>query len=183
MIEFIMKIFLFFFIYITYISIISANDLKKMAFDGDPVSMCRYAQELNGDEKNKFSKHSYLLGNISCSKAADHNEFENSHYLVIIEDTEKTVKEIKAEANNNPNKQFLLWALYANGYDVSKLTAFTWLKVAAENKHPAALMVLGTLYFFGYIVPEDRVRGFKLIQKSADLQYPLAKELFEQLNI
>ena len=178
-----MKIFLFFFIYTIYILVVYANDLKKMAFDGDPVSMCKYAQELDGDEKNKFFKHSYLLGNISCSKAADHNKFENSHDLVIIEDTAKTAKKIKEEANNDLNKQFLLWTLYANGYDVSKLTAFTWLKVAAENKHPGALMVLGTLYYFGYIVPEDKDRGFKLIQESADLQYPLANEFLEQLNI
>ena len=117
------------------------------------------------------------------SKAVDRNEFENSHDLVIIEDTEKTAKQIKVEANNDSNKQFLLWTLYANGYDVSKITAFTWLKVAAENKHPAALMVLGALYFFGYIVPEDKNKGIKLIQESADLQYPLAKDLFKQLNI
>lgn len=178
-----MKIFLIFLIYITHVSIISANDLEKMALDGDPVSMCKYAQELDGEEKNKLYKHSYLLGNISCKEATKYNDFAGSHDLVIIEDTEKTAKQIKAEANNDPNKQFLLWTLYANGYDVSKLTAFTWLKVAAENKHPAALMILGTLYCFGYIVPEDKDKGLKLIQESADLQYPLAKDFLKQLNI
>ena len=178
-----MKIILFFLIYTIHISIISANDLKKMALDGDPVSMCKYAKELHGEEKNTLFKHSYLLGNISCKEAIDLNEFKNSHDLVIIEDTKKTAKQIKMEANNDPNKQFLLWTLYANGYDVSKLTAFTWLKVAAENKHPAALMVLGALYCFGYIVPEDKNKGLKLIQESADLEYPLAKDFLKQLNI
>ena len=178
-----MKIILLFLIYIIHISITSANDLKKMALDGDPVSMCKYAQELDGEEKNKLYKHSYLLGNISCKKAIKHNDFAGSHELVIIEDTKKTAKQIKAEANNDPNKQFLLWTLYANGYDVSKLTAFTWLKVAAENKHPAAIMILGTLYCFGYIVPEDKDKGLKLIQESADLQYSLAKDFLRQLNI
>ena len=178
-----MKIILLFLIYITHISITSANDLKKMALDGDPVSMCKYAKELHGEEKNKLFKHSYLLGNISCKEAAVHNEFTSGHDLVIIEDTEKTAKQIKVEASNDPNKLFLLWTLYANGYDVSKLTAFTWLKVAAENKHPAALMVLGTLYCFGYIVPQDKDKGVKLIQESADLQYSLAKEFLKQLNI
>ena len=178
-----MKIILFFLIYSTHISITSANDLKKMALDGDPVSMCKYAQEIDGEEKNKLFKHSYLLGNISCKEAAGHNKFTSGHDLVIIEDTEKTAKQIKAEASNDSNKQFLLWTLYANGYDVSKLTAFTWLKVAAENKHPAALMILGTLYCFGYIVPEDKDKGLKLIQESANLQYPLAKDVLKQLNI
>ncbi len=178
-----MKIILFFLIYITHISIISANDLRKTALDGDPVSMCKYAQEIDGEEKNKLFKHTYLLGNISCKEAADRNEFTSSHDLVIIEDTEKTAKEIKAEANNDPNKQFLLWTLYANGYDVSKLTAFTWLKVAAENKHPAALTILGSLYFFGYIVPEDKDKGYQLIQQASDLNYSIAKNLIEELNI
>lgn len=177
-----MKIILLLLIYSTHISITSANDLKKMALDGDPVSMCNYAQEIDGEEKNKLFKHSYLLGNISCKEAVDRNELATSHDLVIIEDTEKTAKQIKVVANNDPNKQFLLWTLYANGYDVSKLTAFTWLKVAAENKHPAALMILGALYCFGYIVPEDKDKGLKLIQESADLQYPLAKDFLKQLN-
>ena len=154
-----------------------------MALDGDPVSMCKYAQELHGEEKNTLFKHSYLLGNISCKEAAAYNKFTSGHDLVIIEDTEKTAKQIKAEASNDSNKQFLLWSLYANGYDVSKLTAFTWLKVAAENKHPAALMILGTLYCFGYIVPENKDKGLKLIQESANLQYPLAKDVLKQLNI
>ena len=183
MLAYFMKIFLIFLIFITNVSIISANDLEKMALDGDPVSMCKYAQELDDEEKNKLYKHSYLLGNISCKEAALHKELENSHDLVIIEDTKKTVKQIKAEANDDPKKQFLLWTLYANGYDISKLTAFTWLKVAAENKHPAALMVLGTLYCFGYIVPEDKDKGFYLIQESADLQYSLAKDFLKQINI
>ena len=178
-----MKIILLFLIYSTHISITSANVLKKMALDGDPVSMCNYAQEIDGEEKNKLIKHSYLLGNISCKEPAVHNNFASSHDLVIIEDTEKTAKQIKAEANNDSNKQFLLWTLYANGYDVSKLTAFTWLKVAAENKHPAALMILGTLYCFGYIVPEDKDKGLKLIQESANLHYSLAKDVLKQLNI
>ena len=178
-----MKIVLLFLIYTTHISITYANDLKKMALDGDPVSMCNYAQEIDGEEKNKLFKHSYLLGNISCKDAAVYNKFASGHDLVIIEYTEKTAKQIKAEANNDSNKQFLLWTLYANGYDVSKLTAFTWLKVAAENKHPAALMILGTLYCFGYIVPEDKDKGLKLIQESAALEYHLAKDFLKQLNI
>ena len=67
-----MKIILFFLIYITHISIIFANDLKKMALDGDPVSMCKYAQELHGEEKNKLFKnvdslHFFPLGGIEAS--------------------------------------------------------------------------------------------------------------------
>ena len=178
-----MKLILFLLIYISNIPIIFADNLEKMALDGDPVSMCKYAHTLEGMDKDKLIKHSYLLGNISCKHSSGFNVPESRHILVIIEQTKKTTKELKAQANDDPNKQFLLWTLYANGFNVSKLTAFTWLKVAAENKHPAALVILGTLYYFGYIVPEDKDRGLRLIQESADLQYPPAKNFLDELNI
>ena len=178
-----MKLILFLLIYITNVPVVFADDLEKMALDGDPVSMCKYAHTLEGIDKDNLIKHSYLLGNISCKNSSGFNVPESRHLLVIIEQTEKTTKELKAQANDDPNKQFLLWTLYANGFNVSKLTAFTWLKVAAENKHPAALVILGTLYYFGYIVPEDKDRGLRLIQESADLQYPPAKNFLDELNI
>jgi TPR repeat protein len=105
------------------------------------------------------------------------------HTLIEIVDIKKDIKQLKKEAENSVNKQLLIWTLYANGYDVSKLTAFTWLKVAAENEHPAALTILGSLYFFGYIVPEDEEKGYQLIQRASDLDYSIAKNLLNELKI
>ena len=52
---------------------------------------------------------------------------------------------------------------------VKKAEAYTWLKQAAGNDHPKALFGLGLLYYFGYIVPEEKDKAKKLIQKSGKL--------------
>ena len=160
-----------------------ADDLKKMALDGDPQSLCIYADQLDDENLNRLKQHAYILGNIQCHLSNTILEKIGQHTLIEIIDTKKDIKQLKQEAENNVNKQLLIWTLYANGFDVSKLTAFTWLKVAAENEHPAALTILGSLYCFGYIVPEDKERGRQLIQQASDLNYPIAKYLIADLNI
>jgi TPR repeat protein len=162
---------------------VQADDIKKMALDGDPQSLCAFADQLDIEELNRFKKYSYILGNIQCDLSNTTLEKIGQHTLIEIVDTKKDIKQLKQEAENNVNKQLLIWTLYANGFDVSKLTAFTWLKVAAENQHPAALTILGSLYFFGYIVPEDKERGRQLIQQASDLNYSIAKNLIAELNI
>jgi len=162
---------------------VQADELKKMALDGDPQSLCAYADLLDSADLNRFKKHAYILGNIKCNISNTILEKIGQHTLIEIIDTKKGIKQLKQEAENNVNKQLLIWTLYANGFDVSKLTAFTWLKVAAENEHPAALTILGNLYYFGYIVPEDKERGYQLIQQASDLNYSIAKNLIEELNI
>jgi TPR repeat protein len=162
---------------------VQADELKKMALDGDPQSLCTYADQLDGENLNRLKQHAYILGNIQCHLSNSTLEKIGQHTLIEVIDTKKEFKHLKQEAENNVNKQLLIWTLYANGYDVSKLTAFTWLKVAAENEHPAALTILGSLYFFGYIVPEDKDRGYQLIQQASDLNYSIAKNLIAELNI
>ena len=174
----------FFLLVFIVISIpVQANDLKKMALDGDPQSLCDYADQLDIEALNQFKKHAYILGNIQCHLSNTILEKIGQHTLIEIIDTKKDIKQLKQEAENNVNRQLLIWTLYANGFDVSKLTAFTWLKVAAENEHPAALTILGSLYFFGYIVPEDKERGHQLIQQASDLNYSMAQNLLAELNI
>jgi len=162
---------------------VMGDELKKMALDGDPQSLCAYAEQLDIEDLNRFKKHAYILGNISCNISQPIQKKMGQHTLIEIVDTKKDIKQLKKEAENNVNKQLLIWTLYSNGYDVSKLTAFTWLKVAAENEHPAALTILGSLYFFGYIVPEDREKGYQLIQRASDLDYSMAKNLLSELKI
>jgi TPR repeat protein len=162
---------------------VQADELKKMALDGDPQSLCTYADQLDGENLNRLKQHAYILGNIQCHLSNSTLEKIGQHTLIEVIDTKKDIKQLKQEAENNVNKQLLIWTLYANGFDVSKLTAFTWLKVAAENEHPAALTILGSLYYFGYIVPEDKDRGYQLIQQASDLNYSIAKNLISELNI
>jgi len=162
---------------------VMGGELKKMALDGDPQSLCAYAEQLDIEDLNRFKKHAYILGNISCNVSQQIQKKIGQHTLIEIVDTKKDIKQLKKEAENSVNKQLLIWTLYANGYDVSKLTAFTWLKVAAENEHPAALTILGSLYFFGYIVPEDKEKGYQLIQAASDSDYSIAKNLLNELKI
>ena len=170
-------------IFLFQFAAVMGGELKKMALDGDPQSLCAYAEQLDTEDLNRFKKHAYILGNISCNVSQPIQKKIGQHTLIEIVDTKKDIKQLKKEAENNVSKQLLIWTLYANGYDVSKLTAFTWLKVAAENEHPAALTILGSLYFFGYIVPEDREKGYQLIQRASDLDYSMAKNLLSELKI
>jgi hypothetical protein len=170
-------------IFLFQFAAVMGGELKKMALDGDPQSLCAYAEQLDTEDLNRFKKHAYILGNISCNVSQPIQKKIGQHTLIEIVDTKKDIKQLKKEAENSVNKQLLIWTLYANGYDVSKLTAFTWLKVAAENKHPAALTILGSLYFFGYIVPEDKEKGYQLIQAASDLDYSIAKNLLNELKI
>jgi site-specific recombinase XerD len=170
-------------IFLFQFAAVMGDELKKMALDGDPQSLCAYAEQLDIEDLNRFKKHAYILGNISCNVSQPIQKKIGQHNLIEIVDTKKDIKQLKKEAENSVNKQLLIWTLYANGYDVSKLTAFTWLKVAAENEHPAALTILGSLYFFGYIVPEDKEKGYQLIQAASDLDYSIAKNLLNELKI
>ena len=170
-------------IFLFQFAAVMGGELKKMALDGDPQSLCAYADQLDIEDLNRFKKHAYILGNISCNVSQPIQKKMGQHTLIEIVDTKKDIQQLKQEAENNVSKQLLIWTLYANGYDVSKLTAFTWLKVAAENEHPAALTILGSLYFFGYIVPEDREKGYQLIQRASDLDYSMAKNLLSELKI
>ena len=170
-------------IFLFQFAAVMGDELKKMALDGDPQSLCAYAEQLDIEDLNRFKKHAYILGNISCNVSQQIQKKIGQHALIEIVDTKKDIKQLKKEAENSVNKQLLIWTLYANGYDVSKLTAFTWLKVAAENEHPAALTILGSLYFFGYIVPEDKEKGYQLIQTASHLDYLIAKNLLNELKI
>ena len=67
-----------------------------------------------------------------------------------------------------------MWLLYVNDKGVKKPEAYTWLKQAAGNDHPRALFGLGLLYYYGYIVPEEKDKAKRLIQKSGKLGLNLA---------
>jgi TPR repeat protein len=162
---------LLFFLSLSATAELSDEALLKDALDGSPVSLCQLSQI-----KPEYALHSYFLGNNQCEKSFEVTgkvfrngqeifkdiDFKDLGYL-------KDIKRIKNEAANNPEKQYLLWYLYANGYEISKLTAFTWLKVAAESKNIHALRVLGGLYYYGYIVPKDEKRAVGIFNQLIEL--------------
>ena len=163
---------LFFFTSISAIAELSNEELVKDALDGSPISLCKLSSN-----QPIYALHSYFLGSNQCQQKVFRitgKIFDNSNQIfkeTNFEDQDylKDIKRIKNEAANNSEKQYLLWYLYANGYEVSKLNAFTWLKVAAENKNIHALRVLGGLYYFGYIVPQDHKRAVGIFKQLIDL--------------
>jgi len=168
-------------IFIGFINHSFADELQKQAMDGDPQAMCQYAHTLDPLQKNEIKKHAYILGNLSCEMTDEDQSHLGQHENIPLIDGSFSIQQLKKEAENNVDKQLLIWTLYANGLSVSKLTAFTWLKVAAENKDPRALTMLGALYFYGYILPQNKHQGLQLIRMAGET-YPLAKNLYTHLN-
>ena len=84
--------------------------------------------------------------------------------------------------------QYQLWLLYINGEFIPKPKAYVWLKKAAGNKYPDAMYSLGRLYYYGFIVPEQRSKALKLLNESSKLgssnaQFFLGNlEKFKHLN-
>ena len=84
------------------------------------------------------------------------------------DEQEKIKKNGKAGDADN---QFLLWLLYVNDLSISKPKAYVWIKKAAFNKQPRATFGLGLLYYYGYIVPEQKSKAIKLFKESSALGY------------
>ena len=158
-----------------------ADDLQKQALDGDPQAMCQYANTLEQSQRNEIKKHAYILGNLGCEMAKEDQFTLGGHENIPLIQAPFLIDQLKKEAENNVDKQLLIWTLYANGLSVSKLNAFTWLKVAAENQDSRAMTILGSLYFYGYILPQDKKMGLSLISEAGNT-YPFAKNLYNHLK-
>jgi TPR repeat protein len=169
-------------LFFIYLPTVKADELSKKALDGDPAALCDYAFTSEMKDSPYLKWHSYALGNISCEMDKEHHQLLGNHSLINIAAEFGSIEQLEADAEGSADKQFLIWSLYANGYDVPKLKAFTWLKVAAENNHPGAQLVLGVLYTFGYIVPESKKQGLVLIKKSKDQGYAFANDIYKFLN-
>ena len=96
-------------------------------------------------------------------------------YSSIVKVDKKDLNKLRKKGNDGDlDTQYLMWLLYVNDKGVKKAEAYTWLKQAAGNDHPKALFGLGLLYYYGYIVPEEKDKAQKLIQKSGKLGLNLA---------
>ena len=85
------------------------------------------------------------------------------------------LEEIKKNGKaGDADTQFLLWLLYINDLGISKPKAYVWIKKAAFNKQPRAIFGLGLLYYYGYIVPEQKSKAIKLFEESRALGYGFA---------
>ena len=104
-----------------------------------------------------------------------HNKNFQQTYSSIVNIEKTDLNKLRKDGNDGDiDTQYLMWLLYVNDKGVKKPEAYTWLKQAAGNNHPRALFGLGLLYYYGYIVPEEKDKAKNLIQKSAKLGLNLA---------
>ena len=149
--------------------------LKELAVDAGYNSDWLLVAALQDHQKaihylRKFSNDKTLIINeLRLNK-----EFFQT-YSSIVKVDKKDLNKLRKKGNDGDiDTQYLMWLLYVNDKGVKKSEAYTWLKQAAGNDHPKALFGLGLLYYFGYIVPEEKDKAKKLIQKSGKLGLNLA---------
>ena len=122
----------------------------------------------------KFSNDKILIANELRLINQKNTEFLQA-YSSIAKIKKKDLNRLRKKGNDGDvDTQYLMWFLYVNDKGVKKSEAYTWLKQAAGNNHPKALFGLGLLYYYGYIVPEEKDKAKKLIQKSGRLGLSLA---------
>ena len=122
----------------------------------------------------KFSNNKTLI--INELRLINQNNKAFLHvYSSIVKVEKKDLNKLRKNGNDGDvNTQYLMWLLYVNDKGVKKSEGYTWLKQAAGNNHPKALFGLGLLYYYGYIVPEEKDKAKRLIQKSGKLGLNLA---------
>ena len=175
---------------------VSGNELEKMARDGNPNAQYEFGLKEMSANTN-FLSDWLVISALQGHKKASHylrklptdtNIIANTINITNTQDLsflqkygsidkipKKELNTIRKMGNDGDiNAQFKMWMFYVNNKGVSKAEAWTWLKQAAGNNHPEANFSLGLLYYYGYIVPEEKKRAMALITKSSELGFKLA---------
>ena len=179
---------------------IFADELIKDAADGKPHAQYFLGQELLGNKDTSGLDHLLIastqghLKSILLLESLNKGTSNLSNYRALLSSQCKYIsitgelsKAKKKELRNNGNAgdvttQFCMWIYYVNNKGIEKPEAYTWLKQAAGNNHPEALLGLGLLYHFGYIVPEEKSKATRLFNKSKELGFNLSGGLLRGLE-
>jgi len=166
--------------------------LKKVK-DGEAYSLYEYGQRLYSKDPSKaidLIMLSALQNNIQALNYLKSHDDIDGNIKIFLKD--RTVDSSIDQSNiDNLNKlgseddsfaQYQLWLLYINGELITKPKAYVWLKKAAGNKYPDALYSLGLLYYYGFIVPEQKSKALKLLEESSELGSPNAQFFLENLE-
>ena len=166
-----------------------AESYLKDAQDGQPAAQYFYAMNLL-----KKGKQNRALGFFTIAAAQGHlksslwieqnTDYQKDEFMSALVATNKMLKnkvkaysseELKAIGKQgDSNTQFLMWLLYVNDLYFSKPKAYVWIKKASFNKHPRGTFALGLLYYYGYIVPEQKSKAIQLFKESSALGYSFA---------
>ena len=177
---------------------ICAEDYLKDAQDGQPRAQYLYAMNLlkKGNKNEALdwliiaAAQGHLRSSLWIEQNTDYQEDIFMSALVLTNNELKNkvkpytsdeleqMKKIGKEGNSDT--QFLIWLLYVNNLYISKPKAYVWIKKAAFNKHPRANFAMGLLYYYGYIVPEQKSKAIKLFNESSALGYSFAESFLNK---
>ena len=177
---------------------IYAEDYLKDAEDGQPRAQYLYAMNLL-KKGNKNEALDWLIiaaaqGHLRSSLWIEQNtDYQEDIFMSALVLTNNELKnKVKPYTSNeleqmkkigkegNSDTQFLIWLLYVNNLYISKPKAYVWIKKAAFNKHPRATFAMGLLYYYGYIVPEQKSKAIKLFNESSALGYSFAESFLNK---
>ena len=177
---------------------ICAEDYLKDAQDGQPRAQYLYAMNLL-KKGNKNEALDWLIiaaaqGHLRSSLWIEQNiDYQENIFMSALVLTNNELKnKVKPYTSNeleqmkkigkegNSDTQFLIWLLYVNNLYISKPKAYVWIKKAAFNKHPRATFAMGLLYYYGYIVPEQKSKAIKLFNESSALGYSFAESFLNK---
>ena len=177
---------------------ICAEDYLKDAQDGQPRAQYLYAMNLlkKGNKNEALdwliiaAAQGHLRSSLWIEQNTDYQEDIFMSALVLTNNELKnkvkpyTSDELeqmkKVGKEGNSDTQFLIWLLYVNNLYISKPKAYVWIKKAAFNKHPRATFAMGLLYYYGYIVPEQKSKAIKLFNESSALGYSFAESFLNK---
>ena len=168
---------------------IHAEGNLKDAQDGLPKAQYQYAMSLIEEGKKNTALDWFMIaatqGHLKSSLWIEQNiDYRKDEFITALIATNEELKdkvksytfdeleEIKKKGKaGDADTQFLLWLLYINDLGISKPKAYVWIKKAAFNKQPRAIFGLGLLYYYGYIVPEQKTKAMKLFKESNALGF------------
>ena len=172
---------------------IANEDILKKVKDGEAYSLYEYGQTLYFKDTSKaidLMMLSALQNNIKALNYLISHDGIDGDVKIFLKDR---VPKIRINQNNINNlqklgsqddsfAQYQLWLLYINGEFIPKSKAYVWLKKAAGNQYPDALYSLGILYYYGFIVPEQRGKALKLLEESSEVGSSNAQFFLENLE-
>ena len=168
---------------------IHAEGNLKDAQDGLPKAQYEYAMSLIEKGKKNIALDWFTIaatqGHLKSSLWIEQNiDYRKDEFITALIATNEELKdkvksytfdeleEIKKIGKaGDADTQFLLCLLYVNDISITKPKAYVWIKKAAFNKQPRAIFGLGPLYYYGYIVPEQKTKAMKLFKESNALGF------------
>ena len=171
---------------------IHAEGNLKSAQDGLPKSQYQYAMSLIEEGKKNTALHWFIIaavqGHLKSGLWIEQNiDYNKDKFMTALIATNKELKDKvkfytfdeleeikKVGKSGDADTQFLLWLLYLNDLGICIPKAYVWIKKAAYSKQPRATFALGLLYYYGYIVPEQKPKAIKLFEESSALGYGFA---------